>query len=322
MKLEKLFVAFPPPKFLLPPFTGLAFSDSGIRAIQFSRKGNEFKIDKYKELSLAPGIISNGQVNNEEVLVKALQDLKRELNLKYVKTSLPEEKAYLFTAKLPIVRGDELLTAIESKIEENVPVPQNELIFDYKYKEHREKEHLDVVVSTLQISVAETYVRIAEKAQINLLSLEIESHAIARALFSENSSGTSLVVYFGLEKVGLFVVRDRIVNFTSTIPIKGDSLANLDFISQEIKRLFMYWHSLKDNVDRPERKITEIVVCGENFSPAVVEYLSTHNQTRTILGNVWTNVFDINKIIPEIQFTDSLKYVAAIGLALPSENLL
>lgn len=322
MNPSRIFDAFPTPKFLDIPYVGLSISDSAVRCIQFGKKRGKLYIEKYAEKIVPPGVVSGGQVNNKEEMVNILQSLKKDLNLNYVKISLPEEKAYLFTAKIPMVKENEVRSAIESKIEENVPVPPGELTFDYKITPHREKNHLDVVVSNLQISLVDSYVEIGEKAGLSLLSMEIESQAITRALLPENSLGTVLIVHFGKEKVGLYVSNDRIVHFTSTIQTKGESLNNPDFLLQEIKRLYMYWHTLKDNVDEPDRKIGKIIICGENFQDSIVQYISSHIESNVSLGNVWTNVFNISTDIPEISFNDSLKYAAAIGLALPSDTLM
>ena len=322
MTLDKIFKAFPPPKFLDTPFAGLAISDSAIRSIQFERKNDTLFIKKYGEKVIPFGIITSGQINNKEELTKLLQIFKKEFNLNYVKVSLPEEKAYLFTTKIPVVKKDEVRSAIESKIEENVPVPPGELIFDYRLIDHNTKDHLDVVVSAIPISIVDMYVEILDGADLSPLSLEIESQAIASALLSPKISSTILIVHFGTEKLGLYVVTDGVVHFTSAILTKGDSLNNPDFLSQEIKKLYVYWHSLKENLDNPERKISEIVVCGKNFSDSVIPYLSVHNQTKVSLGNVWTNAFDVNVTVPEITHTDSLKYATAVGLALPSEILI
>ncbi len=318
---HKIFDAFPPPKFLDIPFAGISISDSTVRSIKFGKKDKGLYIENYFEKSIPLGVITSGEVNDKEVLIKILGDLKKDLGLDYVKVSLPEEKAYLFTTKIPIVKKDEVLSAIESKIEENVPVSPAELIFDYKLLDHK-KEQLDVVVSALPINVIDTYVDIVNRAGLSLLSLEIESQAIARSVLKPNYLETVLIVHFGPEKVGLYIVSDRIVHFTSTIATKGESLNNPDFLSQEIKKLYVYWHTLKENVDKSERKISEIVVCGETVDDSTVSYLASHNGVKVSLGNVWTNVFDINTHVPEISFIDSLRYPAAIGLALPSSILI
>ncbi|HEY0220682.1 MAG TPA: hypothetical protein VGC58_00470, partial [Candidatus Paceibacterota bacterium] len=226
------------------------------------------------------------------------------------------------TAKLPFVSSKEVKIKIEAKIEENVPVSPAELIYDYRLKENLDRERLDVVVSALPISVIDTYIEVVESSGLRALSLEIESQAVARALIKRDSMDTLLIVQFGIGKVSLYVVSERLVHFTSTVPLRGESIESLDMLSQEIKRLFGYWHTLKVNIGREDKKLEEIIVCGENMKDSIISYLSSHIQAKVSLGNAWINVMDIERNIPEISFEDSLKYVASIGLALPSKILI
>ncbi len=322
MKLEKIFDAFPPPKFLDMPFTGVSISDSAIRAIRLGRKSGKLYIEKHGEKTLSPGIVTNGQIENVEEVVKALSSLKKDMNMDYVKLSLPEEKAYLFTAKIPMVKKEEVRSAIESKMEENVPVSPGDLVFDYKMLESSHQEHIEVAVSALPIPLVDLYVEIAGKAGLSLLSLEIESQAATRALLPHGDLSTTLIVHVGLEKVGLYVAHSRVVHFTSTVSTKGDPAGNPSSLLQEIKKLYVYWHTLKENVDKPEKKISSIVICGEKFDESILTFLSGNIDTKVIKGNVWTNVLDVNAEVPDISFSDSLKYAVAVGLALPSEILI
>ncbi len=319
MNLKKIFKSFPAPKFLDVPFAGVSISDTSIRCIQFVKKNGTLHIEKYAERPLNRGVIMEGQINNIDEVVNILVDLKNELKLNYIKMSLPEEKAYLFTAKIPLVGTDEIRSAVESKMEENVPVSPLELTFDYKLFERPEKDLIDVVVSALPISIIDSYVEIAEKAGLSLLSLEIESQAITRAVLPYGSTDTALVVNFSPEKVGLYVSHARVVRFTSTISTKGEYSNNPAFLMQEIKKLYTYWHTLKENVDKAERKISHIYICGEGFDEAMVSFIGSHSQTPTSLANVWINAFDINITIPEIPFNESIKYAGSVGLAIPSK---
>jgi Tfp pilus assembly PilM family ATPase len=322
MILDKIFEAFPTPKFLGITYAGLSISDHAIRVMKFDKKGGKLTIEKYAEKLLPPGVISSGKVNNKEELTHIIELLKDELKLDYVKVSLPEEEGYLFTAKIPMVKQNEVKSKIEAKIEENVPVPSAELIFNYKITPNPEKERLDVVVSALPIGVVDTYIEIVQGAGLRMVSLEIEPQAVARALVKRKNKDTLLIVHFGLGKASLYVVSERVVHFTSTVPLKGDSSEGLDMLSQEIKRLFTYWHTLKMNIGREDRKLEEIVICGENIKDSVSSYLSSHLEAKVSMGNVWTNVMNIEEGVPDISFNDSLKYVASVGLALPSNILI
>ncbi len=311
---------FPPPKFLDIPYAGLSISDSAVRCIQFGKKSGVLYIEKYMETPLIPGTVVSGEVKDREKIVQVWSGLKKELNLSHVKISLPEEKGYLFTSRIPIVAPSEVQSVVESKIEESVPVPGSELTFDYKLVDHRDKGHLDIIVSAVPITVAGFFVDMALAAGLSPLSLEIESQAITRALLPEGSLGTVLVVNFSLNKAGLYVATDRIVRFTSTVPLK-ETAENSELLSQEIRKLYMYWHSLKENIERPEKKISRIFICGKNIPEGVAPYLSANNNTPASLGDVWTNVFDAKGSAPVIPFEDSLHYAAAVGLALPTSKL-
>ncbi len=321
MNLNKIFDAFPPPKFLDTPFAGLYISDTAIRCIKFGRKGGILYIVKYTEKVIPAGVVTSGQINKREELLEMLSAIKKDLDLDFVRVSLPEEKAYLFTAKIPMVKPKEVYSAIESKIEENVPVVPSELIFDYNLGEQRHDGNLGVVVSALPITIIESYTSIVSDAGMSPLSLEIESQAIARALIKSDALGVVLIVHFRPGKVGLYVVNNRIVHFTSTIPLKTPVLDNPDFLLQEIKKLYTYWHTLKENVNKVERNIVQIIACGESFDEAVIPYLAAHNDTPVAFGNVWTNAFDVNSTVPEISFADSLRFSTPVGLALPMNIL-
>jgi Tfp pilus assembly PilM family ATPase len=322
MKFNKIFEAFPTPKFLDIPFAGLSISDSAVRCIQFGRKGGKLYIEKYTEKTILPNTIVSGQINNQDEVVRILSEVKKELNLSYVKISLPEERAYLFTAKIPVIEQKEIRSAVESKIEENVPVSPLELVFDYNLYYHKQKEHLDVCVSALPRTLVDQYVDMANKSGLSLLTLEIESQAIIRSLLPPHAEGTVLVVHFSPDKVGLYVSSFRLVCFTSTITTREQSSNSSSVLVQEIKKLFTYWHTLKDNIDKEERKISQVIVCGEKFEDSMISFLSSHIEVPVVVGNVWTNVLDIDSTLPEITFSDSLRYAASVGLALPGEVLI
>lgn len=319
---KKIFDIFPPPKFLDIPYAGISISDDFVHCVKFTKKNDSVLIEKFAERPISPGVVTSGEINKKEEIIEILKALKNDLNLTYVKVSLPEEKAYLFTAKIPLVEKGDVVSAIESKIEENVPVSPEELIYDYKLIDHREKDHLDVVVSTIPNAVIDLYIDVVSGAGLSLLSLEIESQAVARAVVPKKTAGTVLVVNFQKEKFGMYVVSDTIVRFTSTLSFQGEVSSNLDLISQEIKKLYTYWHTLKENVDKDEKVIKQIIVCGGGFNEDVVSYFTSKNEAVVSMGNVWVNSFDINKVVPPISFVDSLRFSSAIGLALPNEVLI
>ncbi len=323
MRLKKILDSFPPPAILNIPYAGISISDTMIRCVEFKRTGRGLVVSKYTEKPLADGVVVSGFINNTAELTHVLEGIKKELGLTYVKVSLPEEKAYLFNTKIPVVPRNKVRSSIEYTIEDNVPLPASELVFDYTVVgAQAHEDHLDIVVSAIPSKIIDMYVDVVTSAGLVPLALEIESQAIVRALFSENSEGTYVIADFSKEKVGLYIATNRVVHFTSTINTKGETLDHPSFLSQEIKRLFVYWNTLKENIGKKDREIQQIIFCGEDFPPVLASYISAHNKIPVALGNVWVNAFDVNKIIPPISFTDSLRYASSVGLALPVDILI
>ncbi len=320
---KKILDAFPPPNFLNIPYVGISISDSFVRSIKFGRNNRSLFVEKFSEKAIPRGIVEGGRINDTEGLVKILKEIKKEMNAKYARVSLPEEKAYLFETEIPHVVKEEIRSTIEFKIEENVPLKVAEVDFDYVITEqNRQTGNLTVVVSALPAKAVDAYAEAVSKAGISLLSLEIVSQAVARALLPYGTREANLILHFGLDKVGLYVVSSGIVSFTSTVSTKGENLSNRNFLLGEIKRVCGYWDTLKENEGKKEKQIQRIVICGEGIESDLVSYLTANQKVSVVLGNVWQNAFDVNDVVPPISFTDSIKFAPAIGLALPEEILI
>ncbi len=323
MKSKKFFDRFPPPEFLSIPYTGLCISDAFVRCIRLQKRGDKLRVLKYVEQIMPKGMVVSGQIIDIPGLTQVLEGLKKEINLEYVRVSLPEEKAYLFTTKIPIVADSDVRTTVEFTIEENVPLPAAELVFDYTVTPTPiDEDHVEAVVSAIPNTIVDSYIEAIRGAGITVLSLEVESQAIARAVLPYGNCETVLIMHFGKDKVGMYIVYNRVVQFTSTVAIREEDGDAHELVSQEVKRLYAYWHTLKKNLNKEDKQITRVIICGKSFNENIVQYISVHNGVHAELGNVWINVFDINKEMPQIPFEDSLRYASVIGLALPTNILI
>ena len=94
-------------------------------------------------------------------------------------------------------------------------------------------------------------------------------------------------------------------------------LNSASVLRDEIAKNFLYWHTHKDEEDRERPPIKKIILCGGDANLiGLAEYFSISIKNKVETANVWANIFDTEKYIPEITFNRSLTYAAAIGLAL------
>ena len=344
----------PPPPFLFPESVrmnsvGIDISDQSIKYVKL---GRGFSVEKYGEIKLPQGVITGGTVVDSKRLVEILRDISKREKIHFVRASLPEEHVYLYRSVLSADPAH-AREAIEISLEEHIPLPATEIVFDFEIVEVTEK-NTTVQVSAVSSNIAENYSKIFIDAGMVPVALELEAEAVARAVSDQNKNEVSMVIDFGGTRTGISVVCGTSVLFTSTIPLGGSTLTDLiakDFkvsieeaenlkrayglvrnsekdvfstllsgvsvLRDEINKNFIYWHTHPDETGKERPKISSIYLSGGDSNlKGLPEYLSASLKVEVKCANVWVNMFDINKNVPVISFADSLGYATAIGLAL------
>jgi Tfp pilus assembly PilM family ATPase len=93
-------------------------------------------------------------------------------------------------------------------------------------------------------------------------------------------------------------------------------LSTVSAIRDEIVRRFDYWESRKTSVAAHESISRAILVGGNATVRGLPEYLETGLKVPVELGNVFTNFASSSVWLPSLEYTESLGYGTAIGLAL------
>ena len=319
------FEYFPAPRFLKMSTVGLAFSDDAIRVIEFIDKPTGFVLGRFGEIALPKGSINGGYINDVPALVRILKEIKDRKKLSFVRASLPEEKGYVFTIRIPELTYGEMRSSIEYKIEENAPVNVSDVVFDFNIIPDSldENNTVEVVVSVLPEKVVSTYVSALQDAEIEPVAFEIESQAVARSVISRNENGVYAIVNLFPHKVGLYIVKKNVVVFTSTVSLleRDRNQDTESFILEQIEKLLIFWTTrIGDNIKQSDH-ISLVRLVGDFPNIEKLEqFLSAGLVIPVQIGNVWENAFSFNKHIPEIKKTDSLRFSAAVGLALPIFN--
>lgn len=328
-KKKKSFLDFfPTPKLLLLSTVGLSFSDRGIQSIEFKPGAGpgELVLAHSVEVPLPPGAILSGYVQDKAVVVQALSELKSKHSLHYVKATLPEEKAYLFTVEVDTEPYASLRDRVAFTIEENVPVELATSVFDFEIiGDVKGQAKVKVAVSVLPTKVVETYLEVYGAAGLTPVSFEVESQAIARAIVPEGDERTHLIINLGEGETGLYVVEDEVVQFSTTPAFgtkqNGETFSDLNNLKLEARKLFAFWNTRLDKEGIPKKKIEKIILTGDGAAKEkfVSEFMSDIDIEYT-LANVWVNAFTFKTFLPEMSFSESLSYAAAIGAALPDKE--
>lgn len=305
MPFKKFFSSISaPPRYLKMSAAGLDISGQAIRFVEFSENKNRLHPMLFGEETLPRGVIVSGEINNKNELINILSSLKEKYSLKFIRASLPEEKAYFFKTEIPKVEDGEIRQSIEFRLEENVPLRVDEALFDCHIisKEHDKSDHLDVSVSVVPKRVVESYAEVLDKSGLTAVSFEVESKAIARSVVREDDGRTVMIVNIRDRITVITVVKDGAVRFTSAFVmggnlitealqknfsvsfqeaerIKEDKLYNeskesvaiffslieiISAVKDEISKFYTYWLAKNDSNGESGGKISRIILCGKD----------------------------------------------------------
>lgn len=314
---------FPAPKFLLLSTAGIAVTDESITFVELKRTlfGDGFSLESAERKDLPEGAIKAGEINRPEDTVSILKELASRYGIRYASASLPDEKAYLFTAKIDQVPHEGLRDAVGFILEENAPVSLADSVFDFDIiSRNRATGEVRVVVSVLPKNVVSAYESLFKSAGITPISFDLESQAIARAVVRPEDKKPVLIINSSERKTGLYVVDEGAAQFSTIVThtfSDDSSYADLDELRSEARKVIDFWNARADGSRRHDRKIERVILCGAKASvPEFVEKLMSEMGISYELANAWSSLSS-KGYAPKIPLEHSLDYISAIGLVLP-----
>ncbi len=325
LKKKKTFSKlFPTPEYLLISTAGVSITDTGIKLVQFHRRflGAKLKLAHYAGTSLPEGTIQSGFINDAEKLTAALRDIAGLYGINKVYATLPEERAYLFSAIIEKVPDEGLRDAVAFIIEENVPVSLADSVFDFEIVEELPAaRQIKVTVSVLSRKVVDFYLQVFEAAGVTPVSFDIESQAIARAIVAAGDKRAQLIINLGEKKTGLYIVEDEVVQFTTTLPygvVEDPANPHLKNLKAEINKIFDFWASRAGDQVGSARSVERVLLCGVGaYQEAFVKELMEGCPVEYALADAWSSLSLDAKAIPTELSKQSLDYLAALGSAYP-----
>lgn len=355
--LSALSRVLPPPTYLTLPSTGVDISDTSLKFMTLkpvTHVKKEREIKQFGDIAIPSGVVTSGSINDPVQLTAVLKEFKQTAKTEYIRVSLPEERAYLFETEIKSnTPFKEVRGLLEFKLEENVPIPSRDVVFDFAIiPGEKEDRSTKVAVAAYARETIQTYYDVCLGAGLKPLSFEVEAQAMARAVVPQDIVGTVMLVDFGKTRTGIAIVHNGTLLYTSTVDIGGDQLSKalrqvmgdvaesdltrlknteglnrrlessdvsdallsvVSIMKDELATRMQYWHMRSDI---SKRRIGSIILCGGSSNlKGLPTYLSETLGVPCVRGNVWENIMSLDNSVPPIDRFHSLGYATAIGLA-------
>ena len=221
---ERLRAAFAPPRYLARPFSGVDLSASSAKAVRLVAGARGLTLAGWAEMFLAEGAFADGEIADRDAVVAALVGAARSAGVMSANVSLPESKSFLFETEVSGAGTDELRVAVEQHLDELIPLPPAETIFDFVEVGAGKEGGSRVAGVGVAGRVIDDMLKTFDDARIPVTALEGETFAMARALIRPDDTATSLIVDVGKTATKLAIVAGRVPLFSATIAIGGRAL--------------------------------------------------------------------------------------------------
>lgn len=351
---ESLRAAFAPPQYLASPLSGIDISTSGIKAVRLTPGAHGLTLTKSAQVRFPLGVFTDGEVVDRAAIIEALVSATHAAGISATNVSLSEMKSYLFETTVQGTKKAEWSVAIEQRLDELIPLPPSETLYDIIKVGQDPQGDTSIVGVGFARRVVDATLSVFDEANIGVRSLEGEPFAIARALLQRGDTSTVLIIDVGKTKTKLTIVTGRIPRFATTINIGGHALTlavqkhfgvtesearkvkaergivpelgNEDYLAamlstvaairDEISLRLNYWQE-KEVIKGSHEPVARAILVGGNASVrGLPEYFEGALGIPVSAGDVFANLASRDTWIPTLDYTESLAYATAIGLAL------
>jgi len=339
---------------------GMDLSDLSIKVMQVERDGKIDRVKGFSCVEVPPGVFDDGKVVNREKAVFFIQEAVKRSAPKKIKTkkvfcSLPESKVFLRLISITDLKEEEAAEAIKWEMEANIPLPIDQVYYDWQFVDVGGKKNVLTVATEKKI--VDDLMGVFKEAGLEVYGLEVESIASARSLVAQKEGEVpinSLIIDLGSKRTSFIIVVGGAACFTSSIPFSSDGIndaitkslgidareADKIKLSQGVESLDSsnpiykaIQYLLENLVSEIEKtldfygetfngfpSIEKIILSGGGSNiKGLTDFLEKRLGKKTEMGNPWVN-FSLGKNEPIIDNVNSIRYSTVIGLALRGEN--
>lgn len=238
--------------FLRNPFYGafgLDIGDLSIKLIQLETSwrvgcGYYFKVKEMRSISLPPGYIVNGEIQQPEEVRKKLLKLldktekRKSIKCPWVVADLPEPKSFLKVIDIDLPEDELTKEDVEFQAKKHLPLDFEQTYIDWQVIPHNKPESKTtrLLVGAAAKSTADIYTYLLESVGLTPLALEFEGVAIARTMITADKSYTNearAILDLGATRSSLIIYDQNTIQFTQEIDFSGELLTTA--IAQELK---------------------------------------------------------------------------------------
>lgn len=217
----------------LPDFFGLDIGNSSIKIAQIKSNMGGFELIALGQSPIEKQLTILKDETEKKNFVEGLKTLKLASGVRTNKVviALPESSIFSKIITVPDLTDDQLEKVIFFEARNYLPVPVEDVQLDYvpinKKTIEGGKKILQILLIAAPKTLVNMYLELAGMAGLDVLALETESIASARALSLNGAiSHAAIVVDFGSKCIAVSIIRGKDTIFSQSIGTGSDALTS------------------------------------------------------------------------------------------------
>lgn len=337
------------------PVFGFDIGRSSLKVMQIDSSGKNSTVIGYGTTTFDSSAIKQGVVVDHETIVKAAynlltKELTGQLNSKRVAVSLPNEYSFSRVLTLPKMSNKDLISAVQSEVDQSIPLSIDELYYDYSIARTLKDGSIEVQVIATPRAIVDSYIGMFDALGLEIALIESNITAMTRiVVHSEAHEVNTLIVDIGSTACDISIYDGSAIRATGTVDCSSERLtqniadalgvnlqqahsiktryglevskkqdkivkaaeSELNKLISEIRKVMRYFTD-RDSTTGP---IGQIIILGGGANlPGLASYITSKTRVATRLCAPWNNL-NFGKLQPPHELESTL-YTTAGGLAL------
>lgn len=248
---------------------------------------------KFEQIQIPTGVIEQGNIRDNVVIVDLLEKYHKQLQGKgydgYL--AIPLQQGFVREYSLPWLSKPDRKPAVSLLVEEEVPIPSSDLLYDYRVISEESSKNLRIILGAFRESLLIQYVEIFKSAGFKIIGVDFSFHVLGQALGFEEKEDT-LVLLKRADNLQMVLFRgsvpDRertLSNLTSVELYEGHNTTWLEQCEKEIRHFLLYYRAQKSNYT-----LNRLVWCGNAIVKELALSLKTANTISLVQKAKFKNV--------------------------------
>jgi type IV pilus assembly protein PilM len=236
---------------------GINLSSSKISVIELAGSRKDIIIKNMVKAELPSNSIIKGEVQNPIILANGLKEIwkKYKISDRKVFIGIANQKVIVKEVKIPVVDDIEIANSVKYQISDFIPIPKDNIIYDYFVIEKEESFSRLMLVGALK-SMIDSVVESFKKAGLLAQAIDLNCFALYRTIdyiyglekdVKKNESNVFCIAYLGREISIIGIIQNNYLKYPRFTSTSINSF--IERIYKEIKKDNKYCEEIIDKFD-------------------------------------------------------------------------